>query len=65
MTGDGHAWVQPDVFVVRPRLDGSLATEKDPELRLLLAESLGWQPVGASDALVIDLPALFSEALGD
>jgi Uma2 family endonuclease len=29
--------VQPDVFVAMPRPDGSPATEKDPELRLLLA----------------------------
>lgn len=29
--------IQPDVFVARPRPDGSPATEQDPELRLLLA----------------------------
>lgn len=31
------ALVQPDVFVARPQPDGSPATEKDLELRLLLA----------------------------
>jgi Uma2 family endonuclease len=108
--------VQPDVFITRPRADGSPAQEKDADLRLLLAieilspstarrdrtikrvlyqecgaeywivdpdarvverwlpddgrpevlsASLAWQPIGASDALVIDLVALFRDALGD
>lgn len=110
------ALVQPDVFVARPRADGSPAQEKDEDLRLhlaieilspstarrdrtvkrafchrtgmeywivdpdarvverwlpgdarpdIIAESLLRHPVGANDPLVIDLVALFADALGE
>jgi Uma2 family endonuclease len=111
-----EALVQPDVFVTRPRADGSLPTEKDRDLRLhlaieilspstartdrtvkrvfyvnagveywivdptarlverwrpddarpeILTEMLTWQPSGTDEQFVIDLNALFSEALGE
>ena len=37
----------------------------DDERPEVITESLVWQPTGASDALVIDLMALFNDALGD
>lgn len=50
--------VDPDARVV----ERWLSTDVRPEI---LSESLTWQPTGASDTLVIDLVALFGDALGD
>jgi len=37
----------------------------DDERPEIITESIAWQPAGASDALVIDLVALFTDAPGD
>jgi len=50
--------VNPDARVV----ERWLPDDERPEI---ITESIVWQPAGASDALVIDLVALFRDALGD
>ncbi len=40
--------------------NGMISPEERPEI---LLETLAWQPEGADEALVIDVPRLFQDAL--
>lgn len=66
---DSKNQVQPDLFVEPRRASGPPKGWKDAMAPILVVEILSdgtaWRAAGAVESLVIDLPALFRDALDD